>query len=101
MLDYGNDGVTGDTLLLAEMELMGFVNAIAAFPALTDTSFVAEPNASIMILRDFGPLEVCWEHLATRGETDTLFQLLRNQVLNPADTLTVSNFRRQMAGVRR
>jgi hypothetical protein len=100
-LDYGNDEFTGDTLLLTEPELMGFVNAIAAFPALTDTSFVAEPNMSLMILRDLGPAEVCWEHLATRGETDTLFQLLRDQVLNPADTLTVSNFRRQMAGVRR
>jgi hypothetical protein len=100
-LDYGNDGFTGDTLLLTEMELMGFVNAIAAFPALTDTAFVAEPNMSLMILRDFGPLEVCWEHLASRGETDTLFQLLRDQILNPADTLTVSSFRRQMAGVRR
>lgn len=100
-LDYGNDEFTGDTLLLGPVEIMGFVNAIAAFPPLTDTAFVAEPNASIMILRDFGPLEVCWEHLAARGETDALFQLLRDQILNPADTLTVSNFRRQMAGVRR
>lgn len=100
-LGYGNDEFTGDTLLLTEPEIMGFVNAIAAFPALTDTSFVAAPNASLMILRDFGPLEVCWEHLATRGETDMLFQLLRDQILNPADTLSVSCFRRQMAGVRR
>jgi hypothetical protein len=99
--DYGNDEFTGDTLLLGPVELMGFVNAIAAFPALTDTGLVAEPNVSLMILRDFDPQEVCWEHLATRGETDTLFQLLRDQILNPADTLTVSCFRRQMAGVRR
>jgi hypothetical protein len=99
--DYSNDAFTGDTLLLTDVELMGFVNAIAALPALTDTGLVAEPNLSLMILRDFGPLEVCWEHLASRGETDALFQLLRDQVLNPADTLAVSNFRRQMAGVRR
>ena len=100
-LDYGNDEFTGDTLLLTPTEIMGFVTAIAAFPALTDTAFVTEPNMSLMILRDFGPQEVCWEHLASRGETDTLFQLLRDQILNPADTLTVSSFRRQMAGVRR
>lgn len=99
--DYGNDQFTGDTLLLTGPEIMNFVFAIATVPALTDTALVAEPNMSLMILRDFGPAEVCWEHLATRGETDTLFQMLRNQVLNPADTLKVSSYRRQMAGVRR
>jgi len=99
--DYGNDEFTGDTLLMAGPELMNFVSAIATVPALTDTALIAEPNMSLMILRDFGPAEVCWEHLATRGETDTLFQKLRDQVLNPADTLKVSSYRRQMAGVRR
>ncbi len=99
--DYGNDEFTGDTLVMAGPELMNFVNAIATVPALTDTALIAEPNMSLMILRDFGPAEVCWEHLATRGETDTLFQMLRDHVLNPADTLKVSGYRRQMAGVRR
>ena len=93
--EYGNDGVTANGTLRRPMELMGFVNAIAAFPALHRHEPRRRPNASIMILRDFGPLEVCWgAHLANRGETDTLFQLLRSG-LNPADTLTVSFFRRR------
>lgn len=100
-LDYGNDSFTGDTLVVPALEFKAFVDAIAAYPVLTDTSFVPEPNASLMILRDSGPLMLCWEHLATRGETDLLFQLLRDQITNPADTATVSSYRRQMAGVRR
>jgi len=100
-LDYGNDDFTGDTLVVPPVAFKAFLDAVAAYPALMDTSFVAEPNASLMILRDSGPLTLCWEHLATRAETDLLFQLLRDQIANPADTATVSSYRRQMAGVRR
>jgi hypothetical protein len=100
-LDYRNDEATPDTLLLPHPEFKAFVDAIAAHPALTDTTFDPDPDVSLMILRDFGPQMRCWEHLATRAETDTLFQLLRDQILNPADTATVSAYRRQMAGVRR
>ncbi len=98
--DYGNDEFTGDTLVLAPAVFKAFVDAIAANPALTDTSLVPEPNASLMILRDSGPATLCWEHLADRFQTEQLFLLLRDQV-PPADTATVSDFRRQMSGVMR
>jgi len=101
VLDYGNDAFTPDTLHLGAAQLKGFVDAIALQPPLTDNSLVADPNASLMILRDSGPATKCWEHLATQAETDELFQLLRDQVTAPADTGKVSSYRRQMAGVRR
>jgi hypothetical protein len=100
-LDYSNDLSTGDTLTLAPGDIKAFVDAIALRAGLTDTTLIPAPNVSLMIMRGSGPGAPCWEHLAVRPETDVLYQLLRESVTNPADTLTVSNFRRQMAGVRR
>lgn len=99
--DYSNDDFTGDTLLLSAVEFKAFVDSIAGRPALQDTALVAEPNASLMILRDSGPLTRCWEHLATRAETDTLFQLLHDSVADSLVREKVHSYRRQMAGIRR
>ena len=98
--DYGNDRFTLDTLVISPAAFKAFVDAIALDPLLSDISPMVEPNASLMILRDSGPPTRCWEHLATRDQTDQLFQLLRNQITSPADTTKVSSYRRQMAGVR-
>ena len=96
---YDNDESVPDTLLLSPGQMKAFVDQIGTVPALTDTAQIPEPNASLMIYRGI-PTIRCWEHQATRAQTDQLFQMLRNVVSNPADTAKVSSYRRQMAGVR-
>lgn len=100
-LNYGNDIFTPDTLLVQPVEFQAFVDSIATVSGLQDTAFVPEPNASLMILRDSGPTEKCWEHLATRQETETLFQFLHDSLSDPAQREIVDRHRRMMAGVRR
>ena len=98
-LDYSNSMFTEDTLLVDGMAFMAFMDSIAAYPALQDTAFVAEPNASLMILRDFDPMTKCWEHLATRDETVQLFWFLHDSLPDTTQQKIVDRYRRQMTGV--
>lgn len=79
--NYGNDDVfVGSVISLSNQEFKAFVDAIGNHSELQGIEDITDPNASIMIIRDFTPAALCWEHLATRGETVTLFNLLYNSV---------------------
>lgn len=98
--NYANDSVMGHTMMLPGPEWSFFMDTIMGDPQLQDTVRIPDPNLSIMIFTDHMGAPMCWEHLAHRGETDLIFQLLADSVVDPAQKETIHRFRRQMAGVR-
>jgi hypothetical protein len=99
---YGNDGAAMDTLTIPSVEFKAYVDALAMRPALHDTTQAAEPEVSLMILRNYGPTAVCWEHqTTTQAETDTLLQVLINCVVDPLTHARLHEIRHHLAGVRR
>ena len=79
--NYGNDDVfVGSVISLCNQEFKAFVDAIGNHPELQSIEDINDPNASLMIIRDFEPNAACWEHLATEAETRTLFDLLYNSI---------------------
>ena len=98
--DYSNDAVLGNTLSIPGLEWQHFMDMINADPVLQSTARIPGPVCSLMIQTDM-PAPMCWEHVATRAETDLLFQHLADSVIDPAMKETIARFRRQMAGVRR
>ncbi len=98
--DYSNDLVMGDILSVPGFEWQHFMDMINGDPALQSTQRIPGPVCSLMIQTDT-PMPMCWEHVATREETDILFQHLEDSVFDPAMKETIARFRRQMSGVRR
>ncbi|MBN1905172.1 MAG: hypothetical protein JW927_08760 [Deltaproteobacteria bacterium] len=79
--DYGNDDAfVGSVIRLSNQEFKTFVDAIGNHPELQSIENIIDPDASLMIIRGFGANAICWEHLATRSETVTLFNLLYNSI---------------------
>ena len=79
--NYGNDDIfVASVISLSNEEFKAFVDAIGNYPELQSIADMEYPNASLMIIRDFGIDARCWEHLATRSETVTLFNLLYNSI---------------------
>ena len=78
---YGNDDIfVASVIGLSNEEFKAFVDAIGNYPELQSIADMEYPNASLMIIRDFEADTRCWEHLSTRSETVTLFNLLYNSI---------------------
>lgn len=78
---YDNDDIfVVSVITLSNQEFKAFVDAIGNHPELQSTADEQNFNASLMIIRDFDTETKCWEHIATRSETITLFNLLYNSV---------------------
>ena len=98
--NYANDEIMGDVLVVPGQQWQFFMDTLQNDPQLQSTARIADPNCSLMIYTDnMGP-PMCWEHPATRVETDMLFQLFQDSVMDPAQKEVIARFRRQMAGVR-
>jgi hypothetical protein len=78
---YDNDDIfVASVICLSNQEFKAFVDAIGNHPELQSTADEEYYNASLMIIRDFGANTLCWEHIATRNETVTLFNLLYDSI---------------------
>jgi hypothetical protein len=78
---YSNDDIfVASVISLSNQEFKAFVDAIGIFSELQSIADIEYPNASLMIIRDFGDDTLCWEHPATRSETVTLFNLLYDSI---------------------
>jgi hypothetical protein len=98
--DYSNDDFMGEIIMVPGPEWQLFMDMISMDPALQSTARIPDPTCSVMIQTDM-PMPMCWEHPATVMETDLLFQLLEDSIMDPAQKEIIARFRRQMAGVRR
>ncbi|MGI6657327.1 MAG: hypothetical protein ACOX5Z_11035 [Desulfobulbus sp.] len=79
--DYGNDDIfVGSVISLSSQEFKDFVDAIGNHPELQSIEDISDPNASLMIIREFAPNAICWEHLATEAKTRKFFDLLYNSI---------------------
>jgi hypothetical protein len=79
--NYGNDDLAvGSVISLSNNEFKAFVDGIGTHPELQGTHDVTDPNASLMIIGGSGSETKYWEHLASRVETKTLFNLLYNSI---------------------
>jgi hypothetical protein len=99
---YANDGYFGDTLLVSAAELKAFLDGIALYPALQDTTPPSVPHVSLMVMRDPGTGRICWEHITgSYADGDTLYRLLHDALTDAAQRATVDHFRHHQVGVRR
>ena len=78
---YSNDDVFVNAVIpLSNQEFKDFVDGIGANQHLQSTEAISGPSTSFMIIRDYGSITKCWEHLSTLTETRELFNILLNSI---------------------
>lgn len=79
--EYGNDSVLMWQFYVEPEEMMWFVLGVGDDTTLTDTTAIADPFASYMIVRDPGyPSELGFEALLTQDELTQLLYLLHESL---------------------